>query len=114
MNSVSVFGPSAVEELNGAASLGSIMNTDCQTCLRNFADCSLLQSRLKARAVVIDCQKVRQTRHMSGDVGNYTGPLLSPECTCVHTGGPANTECRLLLAGIKDENKYAQSGLMIS
>lgn len=62
VNNVPVFGPSAVEELNGAASVSLIMNTDCQMHLRNFADCSLLQSQLKGRAVVVD-SRIQCARH---------------------------------------------------
>lgn len=57
VSNIPVFGPSAVEELNDAASLSLVMNTDCQMCLRNFAHCSLLQSQLKERAAVVDSPK---------------------------------------------------------
>lgn len=49
MNNVPMFGPSAEIKLSGAASISLIMNTDCQTCLRN-----LLQHQLKTKATVID------------------------------------------------------------
>lgn len=39
------------------------------------------------------------------EVDNYIRPLLSPQCTCVDIGRPANIHCRLLLAGIKEGNK---------
>ena len=42
-----------VDRKHSAASFRLIMNTDCQTCSRNF-DCPLLQSWLKGRAVVGD------------------------------------------------------------
>lgn len=96
-----MFGPSAVEELNDAASLSLVMNTDCQMCLRNFAHCSLLQSQLKERAAVVDSPK-----QCDVEVGGCIRPFffITTMHTCVNIGKPAHIQCRLL-AGIKEANK---------
>ena len=53
-------------------------------------------------------------------VGGSIRPLLSSQSTCVDIGKPAYSQCRLLVVGIKEENKRSSSthkhfpGLMIS
>lgn len=83
VSNVPVFGPSAVEELNGAASFSLIMNTDCQTSLRNFADCSLFQSQLKGRTWSLTVKNKVTPMERSCWSGHYMRPLLSSQSTRV-------------------------------